>query len=61
MSILGNAPDRRESAFNEASGAKIQLTWDSVYITAPPKKSMWKKAPVDAEDKIILSKRVFQF
>jgi hypothetical protein len=46
----------KKSSFAGAAGAKIQLTWKEIYITAPPKKGMCKKAPVDQEDKVILGK-----
>ena len=51
---IGKEVDRRESAFHDAIGTKIQLTWEDVFITAPPKKPMCKKIPEGAEDKVIL-------
>lgn len=58
----GNNDDRlavkKKSSFAEVAGAKIQLTWKHILITAPPKKGCCKKVPVDQEDKIILSKQI---
>lgn len=48
---------KKKSSFAEAAGAKIQLTWKDILITAPPKKGCCKKAPVGQEDKIILGKQ----